>query len=513
MGKYSTEHKLFSECSLITVDGINRQRSNDTAVVVGMAPDFKGFSSMPVPSTEQIAAMTPNEFAKLTGQSGAFRSASRSFWQRAATSSASLNCALDKLAVDVTDWLGKSRPNPKLTESVRLICLNLYVAYRQDDRLCIALPMKPAWYSAKAPRNPALSYRLTIQQAWRALEAMGYAERIRWGSPWGASYSLVRAKAGLVSRLESEGPGVPSTALLMASAFDPLVLKGPRIGLDGQYRRDPGHEGDQGDPGERPMLFADTPETDRMRSNLVRINAVNTPDRIRLPPLSDDELDDLFDALWGPVEESWRPMSPMAVEGWFTQTQLHRSFSRGSFEFGGRFYGPAWQQLPKAWRSRILIDGEPVVELDFGSLHPRLLHHRYLGIEAPEDCYAGVAIPRDLAKRAVAMMLNAENGVTRAPRWFHRADAGMTWKAMREAVASGLPSLIPYFGTGIGLKLQRLDSDMAEAVMLHFANEGVPCLTVHDSFIVAERHSTELEATMREAYRSRTGFDPIIKAG
>lgn len=481
-------------------------------------------AAQPMPATEQaidgpLAELTPAELSRLTGESIAFRPPVRPLRQQAATTSEELKSALTALAADISATLSLKRVKPKLAANASLLALNLYAAHRQDERLCVALPMGAPWYSAKVPRNADMSFRHTVEQAWKGLEALGYAERFRTGSPYAATYTLIRALPALVAYLDARAPMVPSSALRMAVPPDPLVLKGPRVGKKRTDEIDddtvtPGAENTEqrGRDSEHPMVFADTQDTERMWANVIRINAINTPDRIRLPDLADDH-EALFDDLWGSGQAAWRPTNPDAVEGWFAETQLHRSFSRGSFEVGGRFYGAAWQQMPKRWRQRILIDDEAVVELDYGSLHPRLLHHMYLRVEAPDDCYAGIDLPRDLAKRAVSMMLNAENGVARAPEWFRVDDAGMAWKAVRDAVTAGLPRLRPYFGTGIGLKLQRVDSDMAEQVMLHFAGQGIPCLGVHDSFLVAERHAEELEAVMREAYRSRAGYEPVIKPG
>ena len=60
------------------------------------------------------------------------------------------------------------------------------------------------------------------------------------------------------------------------------------------------------------------------------------------------------------------------------------------------------------------------------------------------------------------------------------------------------PKLEPLFGTGIGLKFQRLDSDIAEATMLHFARKDIP---VHDSFIIFEKYEDELRNVMKENLR------------
>jgi hypothetical protein len=68
-----------------------------------------------------------------------------------------------------------------------------------------------------------------------------------------------------------------------------------------------------------------------------------------------------------------------------------------------------------------------------------------------------------------------------------------------------------YFYTGIGKKLQRIDSDMAEEVMLFFANEGVPVLPSHDSFTMHQGYQEDLQKVMAKAFRDRFGQEISIK--
>jgi hypothetical protein len=62
----------------------------------------------------------------------------------------------------------------------------------------------------------------------------------------------------------------------------------------------------------------------------------------------------------------------------------------------------------------------------------------------------------------------------------------------------------------VGLRLQRLDADIAEQVMLHFARQDIPCLGIHDSFIVPQRHEGELRETMIASYYRRIGRYPVV---
>ena len=45
------------------------------------------------------------------------------------------------------------------------------------------------------------------------------------------------------------------------------------------------------------------------------------------------------------------------------------------------------------------------------------------------------------------------------------------------------------FYSDAGVRLQRIDSDMAENVLLTLVGQGIPTLSVHDSFIAEKQHS------------------------
>ena len=52
------------------------------------------------------------------------------------------------------------------------------------------------------------------------------------------------------------------------------------------------------------------------------------------------------------------------------------------------------------------------------------------------------------------------------------------------------------FFTGQGLRLQRIDSEIAEYVMLHFAKHDMPILPLHDSFLIRFGYEESLEQVM-----------------
>ena len=87
----------------------------------------------------------------------------------------------------------------------------------------------------------------------------------------------------------------------------------------------------------------------------------------------------------------------------------------------------------------------------------------------------------------------------------------MGWPDFVARVAAVHAPIRHLLGRGIGLEAQRRDSDIAERVMLGFARAGIPCLGVHDSFLVAERHADRLVRAMRDAYRDLLGAEARVE--
>jgi hypothetical protein len=76
----------------------------------------------------------------------------------------------------------------------------------------------------------------------------------------------------------------------------------------------------------------------------------------------------------------------------------------------------------------------------------------------------------------------------------------MSWKEFLQLIRDKHAAIEQHFQSGIGLRLQCLDSRIAEGVMLRFAEMGAACLPVHDSFIVHHGYEQDLKRIMREEY-------------
>lgn len=250
-----------------------------------------------------------------------------------------------------------------------------------------------------------------------------------------------------------------------------------------------------------PILFPPTPDTEFMAWKLGRINRSlrnHWPDiEITSEQLSDMETRMAAD------REKYGPFD-------LTKRTLYRVFNNGTFEDGGRFYGGWWQQIPSEFRRFITLDGKHTVEVDYSAIHPTMIYAE-LGLAIPEDHYALPIGHRDLVKSTFNALINARGPNIKRLEGYSAQKVGMPWEEFLKLVRSSYPQFEQYFGTGYGLKLQRKDSDIAEAVMLDFAGRGIPILPVHDSFIVHYGHESLLKRLMTKHFASITGISVGLK--
>jgi hypothetical protein len=66
------------------------------------------------------------------------------------------------------------------------------------------------------------------------------------------------------------------------------------------------------------------------------------------------------------------------------------------------------------------------------------------------------------------------------------------------------------FHSDAGIRLQRRDADMAEAIMRRLVRLGIVVLPIHDSFITAARHEGALVESMNLAWARRIGGEQPI---
>ncbi|EAR10742.1 hypothetical protein [Reinekea blandensis] len=196
------------------------------------------------------------------------------------------------------------------------------------------------------------------------------------------------------------------------------------------------------------------------------------------------------------------------------QSLTCRRIFKNKFRSEGRFYCTA-QNLRKQERATLKVNGQPTVELDFKSLHPRMMYHR-ANLEVPkhlsEDCYSIPGFSRDELKLAFMRVANGKNKRTAI------VGTARELKCTIDHASKVIDSFL-HAHSGIANQffkdnwksLQFSDSKIADQVLYTGLTQGIPIMPVHDSFIVEQRHAEWLHAVMSEAYSAEmNGFNAVI---
>lgn len=198
-----------------------------------------------------------------------------------------------------------------------------------------------------------------------------------------------------------------------------------------------------------------------------------------------------------------------------------RIFNNSDFKQGGRFYYHWSQMIESNYRKYITIDGKSTVELDYSCLHLSMLYGLENLTPPAGDLYALPGIDscfRPVIKKAVNIAINAENetAAMQAIREENRQSEDKTGlipprpKIILEALKEIHSPVKKYLCTGYGVRLQYLDSSIAEQIMLSLAEDDICCLCIHDSFIVAKEYQDRLYNLMVGKFSSLFNFNPRI---
>lgn len=385
----------------------------------------------------------------------------------------------------------------KLRDAVRCLILDLYVAWKTDPKLVIAISLSNGTYATESRYRALFLYWKSFKAAYDMLVEAGYVSVVLNGfhdrETGIGRMTRIRATDKLIRLLTQR-------AALSIPRISSRVSEREVIILRGEKPKDSKGKA-------APIVdYDDTSETHAMRENVHRINAHLQRQWIDLR-IADEDYASLQRRMQRDCDGDERDRPAIDL----TQRALVRIFNNSRWDQGGRFYRGWWQSIPKEYRQHITINDKRAWEVDYSTLHPMLLYAE-VGERLEGDAYEieAKAVPRSLVKTTFNKMLNATGRMSR-PDDLSEDRFGMSWKQLQDAIAERHAPIKHLFNTGYGLRLQRLDSDLAETVMLKFVTHGHTCLPVHDSFLVHHALVEELKETMVDVFKDMTGQTISVK--
>lgn len=265
------------------------------------------------------------------------------------------------------------------------------------------------------------------------------------------------------------------------------------------------------------IRFRNTSRVQIMRKNIDRMNGMLENGKLRLMLLKGMPVPTI-EIGWNRGKEAPRS-NYRCVPCSLAAKRLYRVFNQGSFKCGGRFFGHWAQRIPKIYRSCIHMCGELVQELDFKGMHLGMLYDMEK-LPVPEtDVYElpGYEKKRSLCKQVLNAAINAsdERSAVKGAVWSARKEYMETSQKEVEDILASLKAkhspISKYFHSGIGTHLMLRESEIAEKIVLMLAEEKIPCLPIHDSFIVPLSKEVDLEYVMKIVYRNEFKREPDIE--
>lgn len=377
----------------------------------------------------------------------------------------------------------KSGPKPKTAfrHQLRVLLLDLYVAWLRDRTLCIGVSQSSNYWDTSSRYN-AIHISKKIIPIIKTLHENGLLDLAK------GSYS---------------GPGVPGnrTTRIRASGRLQAMFAEAKFERD-DVTRVPNEEVIVLRSEDDQLIdYEDTDETNEMREQVRRYNDVIAASFIDIPVLDEPVIDDQ------PTDHH--------------HCRTRRIFSRSEWTKNGRFHGGWWQQVNSDWRSRIFINDTPTVEVDFRGLHVAILSaEQDVELEGdpydlPDGLIGGVPpeLQRSIVKRLLLTAINARSSNAAFSAFRDGFSTGHMAKALSNEQLSILvaafiaksPHLEESLFSDQGIRLMNVDSQITAIIHQEFTTQAIPVLSVHDSYIVDYTRVAHLKDVMALASEQVVG--------
>ena len=380
------------------------------------------------------------------------------------------------------EGLIKGSPRDKVLRHLKVVVLDLYIAYLGDPLVYVGYPRGSDAYGPGTRLRRLHLARDSMKKVIDSLSTLGYLEDhvgFKDRTTGVGYFSRMRATPLLISLIQDYDV---VSSMVSRADNDVIVLR------------------DKADKKDIP--FDDSEAIVRMREELRSYNTFLQSHKLGLS-LSAEEVGRIL------IERRCPAID-------YTRNSLYRIFN-GDFTSGGRFYRGWWQNIPRELRQHITIDGEPCSEFDYSGQHLLLLYARgqdeYAWLKGLDDDpyyldkYGGEV--RDLLKVAILILVNetdrqkAVHAIRQKINYdFPDLESTNAFiNPLIDEVMDKHPIVRQHFFSGTGGALQFQDSKIAEYVLGHMKARGQLVLPVHDSFVVQDKYIDNLYVTMIESYR------------
>ncbi|AZO61234.1 MAG: hypothetical protein E5Y51_05660 [Mesorhizobium sp.] len=216
----------------------------------------------------------------------------------------------------------------------------------------------------------------------------------------------------------------------------------------------------------------------------------------------------------GHLDEDGQPVDP-------TKRFVRRIFNNGVWTEGGRLYGAFWETMPKAMRRELLRigsakepAGEPIANVDYGQLFPRLAYVRADISDPPAELYDvfGDGSSRAGVKKLLNALLFHKGRLTHWPIGTAKYFGGMKLADAVAAIYSAHQPIAHLFGTGIGHKLAFMESNILIEVLVRLRFRNIVALPLHDAVLVAQSNAETAKHEMEEAFAAALGRNSRVPA-
>jgi hypothetical protein len=340
----------------------------------------------------------------------------------------------------------------------------------------ISIPMSNDYYNSKDVTGSKVQYSKDYtREVINALIDLNWIDSVT-GSEATKKFTRISAKGFLLNKFKDIG----------FIWFEQKVLPERKTALLRDVNRDENNKPIRDKKSNKTTKFyMQTPESQdvsRMRSNLKEINSFLVKQCISMD-IDDDQLKAMLEELSSGTDKENINLY---------NVQLVRIFSRGSMEKGGRFYRGWWQAIPSKYRPLIRLNSKRTIEVDYSSIGLRILYARVdMALPVEKDLYdIGLDnwIPfkderRPIVKKVFNALINDEDKVYKLEKKYKKV-LGLTLDEFLDRVREHHKPIFHLLRSDAGLESQKVDSDVAEQVMLELIYEGIPVLPIHDSFIV-----------------------------